>query len=139
MLNTEPSGRPEPEAVAPAAPRGAVLDGLANIKVDDVPHDLLVLDIGLVLIPDPGPVHRGRERLTALVSSRTAAEIAERYRLIRYEEIVHARIIKETPIRAELELSDGRRIALSEPWTTQDLTDHGRKVLADALRSVGAA
>ncbi|HEX5996784.1 MAG TPA: M48 family metallopeptidase [Jiangellales bacterium] len=115
-----------------------VLDGLANIKVDKVPHDLLVLDIGLVLIADPGPFEKGRERLTGLVASRTAADIAERHWLIRYEEIVGARITKATPIRAELELWDGRRITLSESWTSQDLTDQGRKVVVDALRSVGA-
>ncbi|MBE1492053.1 M48 family metallopeptidase [Plantactinospora soyae] len=162
LLGSESSGRlPGPSAAggrAPAAGPGGggpggparlasggggadgarVLDGLANVKVDNAQYDLLILDVGLVLIGDPGPFQHGRERLLTLIRRWPVEEIADRNWLIRYEEIMRARVNRSIPVRAELELGTGHRITITEPWTTQTLTDQGGQVLVHALRSVGA-
>lgn len=160
LLTTRPAGLPAPRpaaATTAAQPAPAttaakpartvpdavfhesvLLDGLPNVKVNDVPHDLLVLDVGLVLIPDPGPSERGRERLTLLLQSATLAHLAQQNWFIGYEDIVRARIVKQIPVRAELELADGRRVTLHEAWTTPNLSDQASQVLLDALKSVGA-
>ncbi|MBF9133965.1 hypothetical protein I0C86_34265, partial [Plantactinospora sp. S1510] len=153
LLSTESGGRsPRPSTAggpagqtgqAAAAPGGGadgarVLDGLANVKVDNTQFDLLILDVGLVLIGDPGPFNHGRDRLLTLIQRWPVEEIADRNWLIRYEEIMRARVNRSIPVRAELELGTGQRITITEPWTTQTLTDGSGQVLIDALRSVGA-
>src|SRR5262249_1343875 len=107
--------------------------GIANIKVDDVPHDLLVLDIGLVLVADPDQSGTGRGRLTRLAESMPVSELTERHWFIRYDEMVHARVIKNVPVRAELALSDGRRLALVQQWTSPQLTKQSDQVLVRLL------
>lgn len=148
LLGSETSGRlPRPSTDGgPAATAGStggadgarVLDGLANVKVDNTQYDLLILDVGLVLIGDPGPFQHGRERLLTLIRRWPVEEIAGRNWLIRYEEITRARVNRSIPVRAELELGTGQRITINEPWTTQTLTDKSGQVMIDALRSVGA-
>jgi len=142
-LTELPNTRPLSEDAAVQAGRawseGAmVLDAVGNFVVDDDPYDLVVLDVGLVLIADPGPFEHGKARLTRLVQSMPAYEIVGRNWLVRYEEVVDARIIKGIPLRAEIDLYGGRRLAIREPTATQGLTRDSRSVLVDALRSVGA-
>jgi hypothetical protein len=143
LLAELPDTRPLSEDAAAQAGRAwsedaMVLDALANVTVNDAPYDLVVLDIGLVLIADPGPFEQGRARLTRLVESTPVYEIVGRNWLIRYEEVVDARIIKGIPLRAEIDLYDGRRLMINERIVSHDLTRDGRSVLVDALRSVGA-
>jgi hypothetical protein len=111
---------------------------MANVHVNEDTYDLVVLDVGLVLIADPGPFEQGRARLTRLVRSMPAYEIAGRHRLVRYESVVDGRMTREIPLRAEIELVDGQRLVIAEPMTSQGLTDGSRQVLIDALRSLGA-
>jgi hypothetical protein len=143
LLTELPNTRPLSEDAAAQAGQawseGAmVLDALANLVVNDVPYDLVVLDIGLVLIAEPGPFEQGRARLTQLVEGTPAYEIVGRNWLIRYEEVVDARITKGIPLHAEIDLYDGRRLMIDERIVGQDLTGNSRSVLVDALRSVGA-
>jgi hypothetical protein len=143
LLTALPDTRPLSEDAAATAGQawseGAiVLDAMANVTVDDTPYDLVVLDVGLVLVADPGPFEQGRARLTRMVESVPVYEIVGRNRLIRYEEVVDARITKGIPLRAEIDLYDGRRLAIHERIVSQDLTPAARGVLVDALRSVGA-
>lgn len=115
-----------------------VLDAVGNYKVNDEVYDLVVLDVGLVLIADPGPVEQGRARLTRLVENTPAYEIVGRNRLVRYEQVIDARITKNIPLHAEIGLYNGPRLAIKESWTGENLTENSRSVLVDALRSVGA-
>jgi hypothetical protein len=118
--------------------KAVVLDAMGNVVVNDTEYDLVILDIGLVLIADPGPFHHGQERLARLVQSLPAYEIVGRNRLIRYEQVLDARITKNIPLAGELDLYPDSRLTIREPTLSQPLTDNSRKVLADALRSVGA-
>jgi hypothetical protein len=143
LLTELPNTRPLSEDAAAQAGQAwsegaVVLDALGNLVVNDATYDLVVLDVGLVLIADPGPVTQGQARLARLVESTPAYEIVGRNWLVRYEEVVDARITKNIPLRAEIGLYDGRRLAIIEPMTSQSLTRESRSALVDALRSVGA-
>jgi len=121
-----------------ATARGArVIGGLANVKVDNFPHDVILLNSGFVFVPDPGKVGKGRERLRGLVGSSSAESLAERYRFLPYEEIATVVIEKRTPIRARLTLHDGRVIELREKWDGEDLEKNSRKTAMEVLGSFG--
>lgn len=139
LRNTGPM--PEPAAAEAArvwAEDAVVLDALGNVKVNGIEYDLVILDVGLVLIAEPGSFHLGKERLSQLVSTVPPPEIVGRNWLVRYELVIGAKIDKAVPVSAELELHDGLRLGLSETWTGQELTDDSREVLIAALCSVGA-
>ncbi|WP_073260703.1 hypothetical protein [Cryptosporangium aurantiacum] len=143
LLAEIPATRPMPadgyeNAARAWAEDAMVLDGVANVTANDIPYDLLVFDVGLVLIGEPGPFEKGQERLTKLLTNLPPHEIVGRNWFIRYEEVVDARIVKTLPLRAELELYDGLHLKIGERMVSQTLTDQGRDVLVDAFRSVGA-
>lgn len=140
LRNSGPMSEPAAAEAARAWVEDAVvLDAAANIKINGVEHDLVLLDVGFVFLAEPGPFDKGRERLTALVSNRPVPEIVGRNWLVRYEQVVDATIAKPVPVTAELELHDGLRLGIKETWTGQTLTDDTREVLIAALCSVGAA
>lgn len=139
LRNTGPM--PEPAAAEAArvwAEDAVVLDATGNVKVNGIEYDLVILDVGFVFIADPGSFHLGKERLTKLVSTVPPPEIVGRNWLVRYEQVIDARIDKAVPVSAELELYDGLRLGMAETWTGQELTDDTREVLIAALCSVGA-
>lgn len=139
LRNTGPM--PEPAAAEAArvwAEDAVVLDAAGNVKVNGIEYDLVILDVGLVFIAEPGSFHLGKERLTKLVSTVPPPEIVGRNWLVRYEQVIDARIDKAVPVSAELELYDGLRLGMAETWTGQALTDDTREVLIAALCSVGA-
>jgi len=113
-----------------------LLGGLANVKVDGVEHDLLVLDRGLVLIGNPGKADRGTRRLEELVSSAPVTELAGRHRFLPFEEVTGAEIQREVPLKAELTLHDGSRVSLREQWSSELLEKESRDTLLSALRSI---
>ncbi|MFD0556876.1 hypothetical protein FB566_2129 [Stackebrandtia endophytica] len=134
---------PMPEAAAAEAARtwaedAEVLDGMSNVIVNGVEYDLLVLDIGFVLVPDPGGFENGKARMTKLVQTTPLFEIVGRNWLIRYEKVVDATISKPVPVTGELEMYDGLRLGIKEGRFVQGLTDDTRDVLYAAFRSVGA-
>lgn len=114
-----------------------VLDAVPNLMVNGVPYDLVILDIGLVLIAEPGPAEHGKDRIARLIRGVPAYAIASWNWMIGYHQVTQARITKNIPLRAELDLYDGRHLDLKEPWTTS-VTDDARTTLAQALISVGA-
>ena len=67
-----------------------------------------------------------------------AHEIVGRQQLLPYEQVVDARITKAIPLHAEIEMYDGRRLVFRERMSGQELTKDARRVLSDALVSVGA-
>ncbi|SDD75501.1 hypothetical protein SAMN05216270_10782 [Glycomyces harbinensis] len=134
---------PMPDAAAAEAARtwaedAVILDAMSNVKVNGIDYDLVILDIGLVFIADPGGFEHGRRRLAALVQTTAPHEIVGRNWLVRYEQVVDARITRSVPVTGELELYDGLRLAITEGRFIQSLTDDTRDVLRAALCSVGA-
>ena len=134
---------PMPEAAAVEAARAlaedaVVLDAMSNVKVNGIEYDLVILDIGLVFIADPGGFEHGEKRLAALVETTAPYDIVGRNWLVRYEQVVDARITRTVPVTGELELYDGLRLSLMEGRFIQTLTDDTREVLRAALCSVGA-
>jgi Zn-dependent protease with chaperone function len=112
------------------------LAALANVKIDSVEHDVVVLDKGLVLIADPGDSDHGRQRLQQLLARSPVTELAARHRFLPFEEVASAGVAKRVPLRAELVLHDGRRIAVQETWSGEQLTKESRDVLLRVLDSL---
>ncbi|WP_434741627.1 M48 family metallopeptidase [Micromonospora sp. SH-82] len=117
--------------------RAGLIGGMANVKVDGVPCDLLVLDRGLVLVGDPGPAGEGEERLRKLVSSTSLEELADRHPFVAFEEVESVEVTREVPLRAILTMPDGRRVALHESFTGDLLDAQSRDTLLDVFTSIG--
>lgn len=119
---------------ASATAAGAdVLGGLANVKVDGAPHDVYVLNNGLVLVPCQKDTDGGKDRMLTMLQSAPVTEIARYGRFLGYEEIASATIAKSVPVRAELRLHDGRTVKLQETWTGDTLGKDSRDQLLAAL------
>lgn len=116
---------------AASATNAEVVGALANVKVDGVAHDLVLLDAGFVFVPSPKSSDDGKQRLTLLVSSASPSQLAKDHRFLPYEEVVSARITKNVPLRIALTLHDGTTVAIHETWTGEQL---GKS--SDALRAV---
>ena len=112
---------------------GQVIGGLANVKMNGSPHDLLILTNGLVLAPCPKKTDGGKDRLIGMLESAPLTELAQRNTFIPYEEIASATIVKESPIRVELTLHDGQMLAIYESWTGDRLTKESADTLKEAL------
>jgi hypothetical protein len=142
LLTDLPRTRPLSEQAAARAGQAwsegaTVLDAVGNVNVNGAAYDVVVLDVGLVLIADPGPFEQGQARLTRLVQGTPAYEIVGRNWLVRYEQVVDARITKTLPLQAEIALYEGRQLAIHERMVSHGLTPQSRNSLVDALRSVG--
>lgn len=114
-----------------------LVGGLANIKIDGVEHDVLVLDRGLVLITDPGKASKGEERLRALVGSTPVAELATRHTFLPYEEITSVAVRREVPLKAELTLHGGRTLAMQELYSSELLGKESRDALLSVFHRIG--
>lgn len=108
-----------------------VIGALANVKVDGAPHDLVLLDAGFVFVPAPKSSDEGKQRLTQLVSSGPASQLAKDHRFLPYEEVASARMTKKVPVRLELTLHDGTVVTIHETWTGEQL---GKS--SDSLREI---
>jgi Zn-dependent protease with chaperone function len=117
-----------------SATGAGVIAAIANVKVDGVEHDLLVLDKGLVLIANPGKSDKGKVRLQELVGSAPADEIAKRHRFLPYEEITSAAITKNVPLRTDITLHSGQTISVHEAWSSELIAKNSRDVLVDVLK-----
>ncbi|WP_422743674.1 M48 family metallopeptidase [Micromonospora sp. WMMD754] len=113
-----------------------LIGGLANIKIDGREHDVLVLDNGLVLIPDPGKAGEGEKRLTALVGSAPIAELAGRHPYLPYEEITSVEVRREVPLKATLTLFDGRTVQMQELMASEFLEKRSRDTLLTVFRRI---
>ncbi|WP_067509307.1 M48 family metallopeptidase [Actinoplanes sp. TFC3] len=105
-----------------ATARGAdVIGAMANVKVNGVESDLLMLDRGFVVVAAPKSTDKGAKRLEQLLGSAPVERLAAQNRFIPYEELRGAAITKRTPIRAELRLHDGSVVSLEERWSGEQL------------------
>lgn len=116
-------------STAATAHRADVIGGLANVKVDGAPHDVLVLDTGLVLRPCPKKTDGGKNRLIELLNSGEVVDIAARNRYLAFEEIREAKIVKAAPVRVDLTLHDGTVVKVHETWSGERLTKDSDEAL----------
>jgi Zn-dependent protease with chaperone function len=107
-----------------------VIGAMANLKVDGMHTDLVLLDRGLVLVPAPKSTDNGKDRLQALLASGPVEELATRFRFLPYEEITAVTVTKRTPVRAELRTHDGTTVALEERWSGDQLGESRDTLLA---------
>ncbi|MEU8610574.1 M48 family metallopeptidase [Actinoplanes sp. NPDC048791] len=98
-----------------------IIGAMANLKVDGLHTDLVLLDRGLVLVPAPKSTDNGKDRLRALLTSGPVEELATRFRFLPYEEIVAATLTKRTPVKAELRTHAGVTVTVEERWTGEQL------------------
>jgi len=119
-----------------SATGAGVIAAIANVKVDGVDHDVLVLDKGLVFVGVPPKSGTGKSRMEQLLSSAPAEELAKQHRFLPYEEIRSTNITKRIPLRADVTLHSGQTISLNQPWTSEELTKNSREVLEDVLKRV---
>ncbi|MFJ1513078.1 M48 family metalloprotease [Cellulosimicrobium funkei] len=111
--------------------RASVLTGIANVKANRRFHDLLVLDIGLVLVPSPARALDGAFRLHRLVRSGPPAYLVVRHWFVPYEAVTTVRVRKGDPAWLELTLTDGSTLSLRETWGGARLhSSSGRTLLA---------
>jgi len=113
---------------------GDVVGGLATVDVDGEPHEVLVLDNGLVLVPSTKNTDGGKERL-AMLAQVPAVELAARYRFVSFEDVARAEVLKRTPVKVTFTLHDGTTVALKERWSGDRLTKDSDDVLIGAAQS----
>jgi Zn-dependent protease with chaperone function len=114
-----------------------VISALANVKVNGVEHDLILLNNGFVFVPNPGKANDGKRRLAATVRGAPAAELARAHRFLPFEDVASTTVTKRVPTRAELHLHDGRTVELNETWGSELIVKDSRDVLLDVLASLG--
>jgi hypothetical protein len=121
---------------ATASPKGGdVVGGLANVKVDGRPNDVVILNNGLVIMPCPKSADGGKQRLLSIVNSRTAEQIASGNWFLAYEDVAAVTVAKNVPVKVEVRLHDGRTVTLQETWTGESLGSDDRETLVAGLRS----
>jgi Zn-dependent protease with chaperone function len=121
---------------ATATAKGSdIVGGIANMKVDGVWHDVLILTNGLILAPGPKSTDGGKKRLQALAASAPVELLARSHRFLAFEDVASVTVLKEVPVRLEVGLHDGRTVKLEESWTGDLLTRKCRDNLVAGLRS----
>lgn len=106
---------------------GGALAGIVNVVVDGKRTDVVVLDVGLVLVPGVPRLKmkqakpRMHHMLTAVAPDRLAA--AQGHRFVPYEEIAGGRQTKRLPRTYELRLHNGERITLRWGAESEELGD----------------
>jgi Zn-dependent protease with chaperone function len=112
---------------------GEIVDGYANVKIDGEPHDLLILDNGLILVPCPKKTDGGKSRMIALIQSGPVAELARHNRFLSYEEIARADLTRRVPMRYRITLHNGQQVNLHTQLTADTLTKNTQMALATAM------
>src|SRR5262249_42410623 len=112
---------------------GEIVDGYANVKVDGVPHDLLILDNGLILVPCPKKTDGGKSRMVALIQSGPVAELARHNRFLSYEEIARADLTRRVPTRFRITPHNRQQLSRLTQLTADTLTKNTQLALATAM------
>lgn len=120
------------DAVA-TAHGGAIVGGLANVEVDGVQHDVLILDNGLILRPCPKKTEGGKLRLAQFAQAAPVPELAAANRFLSHEDIAAATIDRRVPIRVSLTLHNGQTVKVYEKWSGESLTKSSADDLRDAV------
>jgi len=113
---------------------GDIIGGLANVQFNGLPHDLLILDNGLILTACPKSTDGGRARLMQFAQSAPTPELARGNIFLPYEEVQSASVVKTSPIRIELLMRNGQTLRIFETWTGDRLTKNSSDVLREAIK-----
>ncbi|MFC7484104.1 M48 family metalloprotease [Luedemannella flava] len=113
---------------------GDIVGGLANMSVNGKPHDVLILDNGLIMRPCPKSTDNGKDRLLEWARSAPVPELAAKSWFVPFEEVASAKIVKVSPIRVDLTLRDGSVVAVHEAWTGDRLHKTSADVLHEAVK-----
>ncbi len=113
-----------------------ILAGIANVKIDGVDHDLLVLSRGLLFLPDPGSTGKGEKRLRDLVDGASPEHLAALGTFLPFEELSDAEVHRDFPVKATLIHHTGRRVELAERLTSETLTKKSQEVLTHVLKQI---
>ena len=116
----------------------SVVAGLSNMTVGGAPHDVLVLDRGLVLLPCPKKTDGGKARLIGVLQSQPVHVLAAVHRYVAYEDVREATVQRPFPLRATVDLHDGTRLELKERLAGEYLTKDSQTVLLGHLSSLTA-
>lgn len=120
--------------------RAEVVDGISNVKVDDDEwHDLLVLTHGLVLIPAPKSTNDAKKRMRHHLESGSAADLAEWFRFIPFEEVASGTVLKTLPARIALTLHDGTTVTLRTRMDSEELRSGASARLVELARKYSPA
>jgi Zn-dependent protease with chaperone function len=119
--------------VVATAHGGEIIDAMANVKINGVPHDLLILDNGFIVAPCPKSTDGGKNRLIGLVQSAPVAELAKRYHFLAYEQIAQAKLTRKIPLRFEMTLHNGQTVTVHTQLTADHLGKETQVVLAKAM------
>ncbi len=113
---------------------GEVIAGLANVKFGGLEVDLYVLDNGVIAVRTTEDSTEGRKRMLTLMESTSPQELAKAHPFLAFENLKKVTITKEIPLRATLELHNGKTFDLKESWTGDELHKHSRKVITDIFK-----
>ena len=106
---------------------------------DGRPHDVVLLDLGLILVPCPKKKDGGKARIEDLLSSGSVVELAERHRFPASQDVRSTTIHKRTPVKLDLTLHSGQAASYKESWTSEVLTrDSGEAFVSIAEELRGA-
>jgi Zn-dependent protease with chaperone function len=118
-----------------ATARGAeVIAGLSNTKFGGVDVDLYVLDNGLLAVRTDEDSTEGRKRMLTLLEAADIAELAKQHPFLAFENVKKVTISKKVPLRATIELHNGKTFDLKESWSGDELHKHSREVLTDIFK-----
>ncbi|MFC8192435.1 M48 family metallopeptidase [Cellulomonas sp. NPDC057328] len=118
---------------------GDVLGGIANMQVGKAPHDVVVLDNGLLLVPCPKKTEGGKDRIAALLASASVVELARQHRFVPFEDVASAAVLKRVPVRVSFTLHDGTVLELKELWSGERLTKDSDDLLVGAAEQFAPA
>lgn len=113
---------------------GVILSGMANVKVNGQPHDVLILSNGLILMPGPKKTDGGKKRMIDAAQSAPLTELAKMHTFIGLEDVADVHIARSSPVRAEVVCKDGRRFAIEESWTGDRLNDQASEAFLAVMR-----
>ncbi|MGN7704512.1 M48 family metallopeptidase [Cellulosimicrobium sp. 22601] len=102
---------PSPGRPTVRVPRGA-RGGLAPVTVGGLPHDVVVLRHGIVLVRRKVMLKSAGSRLAVLLQT-PVEELVARHRLVEFDEIARVELRKVRPLRARIVLRDGTRLRLN--------------------------
>jgi Zn-dependent protease with chaperone function len=121
---------------AAADAKGAkIIGGVANMRIDGAPHDVLVLDAGLLLVPSPRRSEGGKGRLAQVAQSASLEELSRQYRYLAYEDVASVSRTKNVPMHLQVALHDGRTVLIKQTLTGDLLTKESLKLLLAGLQS----
>ena len=121
---------------ARATAKGAhIRGGVASMRVNGKPHDVLVLDTGLLLIPGPRRSDGGKERLARVAQSASLEVLSRQYYFLPYEDVVAVTRTKNVPMHLQVRTHNGQTMEINQTLTGDLVTKESLQLLLTGLHS----